>query len=188
MREAYYRGNIIVFWETASTSSCDNHSWWWHGGGDGAGVAAIEAQIARVSAQIAAANITAPIAGVVTAIYNESSNGDCRSSIVEIQRDIYGSILGIPRDAAMKCFLRQNQVLKCLCMSVIQIFKWVNLYRYKPAWNVPKCTGELLSATKRSCKAGEFYGLTIESSAQKMLIVPCCGSTWKIKMVNMYMY
>lgn len=41
------------------------------GGGSGANVAAIEAQIAQVSTQIAAANITAPIAGVVTAIYNE---------------------------------------------------------------------------------------------------------------------
>lgn len=41
------------------------------GGGGGANVAAIEAQIAQVSAQMAASTIVAPIAGTVTAIYNE---------------------------------------------------------------------------------------------------------------------
>ncbi len=41
------------------------------GGGGGANTAAIEAQIAQVSAQMAASTIVAPIAGTVTAIYNE---------------------------------------------------------------------------------------------------------------------
>ena len=52
------------------------------GGGGGANTAAIEAQIAQVSAQMAASTIVAPIAGTVTAIYNEDRQmADCRSSV-----------------------------------------------------------------------------------------------------------
>ena len=47
-----------------------------------ANTAAIEAQIAQVSAQMAASTIVAPIAGTVTAIYNE----DRQMAILQIVR------------------------------------------------------------------------------------------------------
>ena len=74
------------------------------GGGGGANVAAIEAQIAQVSAQMAASTIVAPIAGTVTAIYNEDRQmaiADRPFMMIQQTTPMVAS-LSIPRDAAMK--------------------------------------------------------------------------------------
>ena len=148
------------------------------GGGSGANVAAIEAQIAQVSAQIAAANITAPIAGVVTAIYNEDRQmaiADRPFMLIQQETPMVAA-LSIPRDAAMKLARPEAK-------STINVFLHVGdtdipgeltyLDTNQPE-NVPSV---LVKATfnneKGTIKAGEFYSLTIESSAQaKMLVVP----------------
>ena len=155
------------------------------GGGSGANVAAIEAQIAQVSAQIAqvsaqiaAANITAPIAGVVTAIYNEDRQmaiADRPFMLIQQETPMVAA-LSIPRDAAMKLARPEAK-------STINVFLHVGdtdipgeltyVDTNQPE-NVPSV---LVKATfnneKGTIKAGEFYSLTIESSAQaKMLVVP----------------
>ena len=148
------------------------------GGGSGANVAAIEAQIAQVSAQIAAANITAPIAGVVTAIYNEDRQmaiADRPFMLIQQETPMVAA-LSIPRDAAMKLARPEAK-------STIHVFLHVGdtdipgeltyVDTNQPE-NVPSV---LVKATfnneKGTIKAGEFYSLTIESSAQaKMLVVP----------------
>ena len=148
------------------------------GGGSGANVAAIEAQIAQVSTQIAAANITAPIAGVVTAIYNEDRQmaiADRPFMLIQQETPMVAA-LSIPRDAAMKLARPEAK-------STINVFLHVGdtdipgeltyLDTNQPE-NVPSV---LVKATfnneKGTIKAGEFYSLTIESSAQaKMLVVP----------------
>ena len=74
------------------------------GGGGGANTAAIEAQIAQVSAQMAASTIVAPIAGTVTAIYNEDRQmaiADRPFMMIQQSTPMVAS-LSIPRDAAMK--------------------------------------------------------------------------------------
>ena len=71
------------------------------GGGGGANVAAIEAQIAQVSAQMAASTIVAPIAGTVTAIYNEDRQmaiADRPFMMIQQTTPMVAS-LSIPRDA-----------------------------------------------------------------------------------------
>ena len=74
------------------------------GGGGSANTAAIEAQIAQVSAQMAASTIVAPIAGTVTAIYNEDRQmaiADRPFMMIQQSTPMVAS-LSIPRDAAMK--------------------------------------------------------------------------------------
>ena len=74
------------------------------GGGGGANTAAIQAQIAQVSAQMAASTIVAPIAGTVTAIYNEDRQmaiADRPFMMIQQSTPMVAS-LSIPRDAAMK--------------------------------------------------------------------------------------
>jgi len=148
------------------------------GGGGGANVAAIEAQIAQVSAQMAASTIVAPIAGTVTAIYNEDRQmaiADRPFMMIQQTTPMVAS-LSIPRDAAMKLARPEAK-------STINVFLHVGdtdipgeltyLDTNQPE-NVPSV---LVKATfnneKGTIKAGEFYSLTIESSAQaKMLVVP----------------
>ena len=65
---------------------------------------AIEAQIAQVSAQMAASTIVAPIAGTVTSIYNEDRQmaiTDRPFMMIQQSTPMVAS-LSIPRDAAMK--------------------------------------------------------------------------------------
>lgn len=148
------------------------------GGGNGASVAAIEAQIAQVSAQIAAANITAPISGVVTAIYNEDrqmSIADRPFMLIQQETPMVAS-LSIPRDAAMKLAspATKSSIKVSLHVDDSDIPGELTYIDTNQSENVPSV---LVKATfnneKGSIKAGEFYSLTIESSAQaKMLVVP----------------
>lgn len=148
------------------------------GGGNGASVAAIEAQIAQVSAQIAAANITAPISGVVTAIYNEDrqmSIADRPFMLIQQETPMVAS-LSIPRDAAMKLAspATKSSIKVSLHVDDSDIPGELTYIDTNQPENVPSV---LVKATfnneKGSIKAGEFYSLTIESSAQaKMLVVP----------------
>ena len=148
------------------------------GGGNGASVAAIEAQIAQVSAQIAAANITAPISGVVTAIYNEDrqmSIADRPFMLIQQETPMVAS-LSIPRDAAMKLAspATKPSIKVSLHVDDSDIPGELTYIDTNQPENVPSV---LVKATfnneKGSIKAGEFYSLTIESSAQaKMLVVP----------------
>jgi len=74
------------------------------GGGGGVNTAAIEAQIAQVSAQMAASTIVAPIAGTVTSIYNEDRQmaiADRPFMMIQQSTPMVAS-LSLPRDAAMK--------------------------------------------------------------------------------------
>ena len=148
------------------------------GGGNGASVAAIEAQIAQVSAQIAAANITAPIAGVVTAIYNEDRQmaiADRPFMLIQQETPMVAS-LSIPRDAAMKLAdpAAKSTIKVSLHVDDSDIPGELTYIDTNQPANVPSV---LVKATfnneKGAIKAGEFYSLTIESSAQaKMLVVP----------------
>ena len=148
------------------------------GGGNGASVAAIEAQIAQVSAQIAAANITAPIAGVVTAIYNEDRQmaiADRPFMLIQQETPMVAS-LSISRDAAMKLASPEakSSIKVSLHVCDSEIPGELTYIDTNHPENVPSV---LVKATfnneKGAIKAGEFYSLTIESSAQaKMLVVP----------------
>lgn len=148
------------------------------GGYNGAAVATIEAQIAQVSAQIAASTITAPMNGVVTAIYNE----DRQMAIAErpfmlIQQNTpMVASLSIPRDVAMKLATPEAK-------PTIKVLLHVNdtdipgELTYVDTTQPDTVPSVLVKATfnneKNLIKAGEFYGLTIESSAQaKMLVIP----------------
>lgn len=151
------------------------------GGGNGASIAAIEAQIAQVSAQIAAANITAPIAGVVTAIYNEDRQmaiADRPFMLIQQETPMVAS-LSIPRDAAMKLAdpAAKSTIKVSLHVDDSDIPGELTYIDTNQPENVPSV---LVKATfnneKGAIKAGEFYSLTIESSAQaKMLVVPAAA-------------
>ena len=151
------------------------------GGGNGASVAAIEAQIAQVSAQIAASNITAPIAGVVTAIYNEDRQmaiADRPFMLIQQETPMVAS-LSIPRDAAMKLASPEakSSIKVSLHVGDSDIPGELTYIDTNQPENVPSV---LVKATfnneKGAIKAGEFYSLTIESSAQaKMLVVPAAA-------------
>lgn len=148
------------------------------GGGGGANTAAIEAQIAQVSAQMAASTIVAPIAGTVTAIYNE----DRQMAIAErpfmmIQQSTpMVASLSIPRDAAMKLGTPDAKkgikvLLKVGDQELPGELTYVDVTQPE---NVPSV---LVKATfnndKGLIKAGEFYTLIIESNIKaKMLTVP----------------
>lgn len=148
------------------------------GGGGGANTAAIEAQIAQVSAQMAASTIVAPIAGTVTAIYNE----DRQMAIAErpfmmIQQSTpMVASLSIPRDAAMKLGTPDAKkgikvLLKVGDQELPGELTYVDVTQPE---NVPSV---LVKATfnndKGLIKAGEFYTLIIESNVKaKMLTVP----------------
>ena len=148
------------------------------GGGGGANVAAIEAQIAQVSAQMAASVIVAPIAGTVTAIYNE----DRQMAIAErpfmmIQQTTpMVASLSIPRDAAMKLGTPEAKngmkvLLKVAEQELPGELTYVDITQPETVPSV------LVKATfnndKGLIKAGEFYTLVIESNVKaKMLTVP----------------
>lgn len=148
------------------------------GGGGGANVAAIEAQIAQVSAQMAASTIVAPIAGTVTAIYNE----DRQMAIAErpfmmIQQTTpMVASLSIPRDAAMKLGTPEAKngmkvLLKVGDQELPGELTYVDITQPETVPSV------LVKATfnndKGLIKAGEFYTLIIESNVKaKMLTVP----------------
>ena len=148
------------------------------GGGGGVNTAAIEAQIAQVSAQMAASTIIAPIAGTVTAIYNE----DRQMAIAErpfmmIQQSTpMVASLSIPRDAAMKLGTPDAKkgikvLLKVGDQELPGELTYVDVTQPE---NVPSV---LVKATfnndKGLIKAGEFYTLIIESDIKaKMLTVP----------------
>lgn len=148
------------------------------GGGNGASVAAIEAQIAQVSAQIAAANITAPIAGVVTAIYNEDRQmaiADRPFMLIQQETPMVAS-LSIPRDAAMKLAdpSAKSSIKVSLHVDDSDILGELTYIDTNQPANVPSVLVKATFNNERGAiKAGEFYSLTIESSAQaKMLVVP----------------
>lgn len=148
------------------------------GGGNGASVAAIEAQIAQVSAQIAAANITAPIAGVVTAIYNEDRQmaiADRPFMLIQQETPMVAS-LSIPRDAAMKLAdpAAKSTIKVSLHVGDSDIPGELTYIDTNQPANVPSVLVKATFNNERGAiKAGEFYSLTIESSAQaKMLVVP----------------
>ncbi|MDU2577372.1 MAG: efflux RND transporter periplasmic adaptor subunit [Veillonella sp.] len=138
------------------------------GGGGGANTAAIQAQIAQVSAQMAASTIVAPIAGTVTAIYNEDRQmaiADRPFVMIQQSTPMVAS-LSIPRDAAMKKVL-----LKVGDQELPGELTYVDVTQPE---NVPSV---LVKATfnndKGLIKAGEFYTLIIESNIKaKMLTVP----------------
>ena len=148
------------------------------GGGGGINTAAIEAQIAQVSAQMAASTIVAPIAGTVTSIYNE----DRQMAIVDrpfmmIQQSTpMVASLSIPRDAAMKLGTPEAKngmkvLLKVGDQELPGELTYVDITQPE---NVPSV---LVKATfnneKGLIKAGEFYTLVIESNVKaKMLTVP----------------
>ena len=143
------------------------------GGGGGNG--------ASVSAQIAAANITAPIAGVVTAIYNEDRQmaiADRPFMLIQQETPMVAS-LSIPRDAAMKLASPEakSSIKVSLHVGDSDIPGELTYIDTNQPENVPSV---LVKATfnneKGAIKAGEFYSLTIESSAQaKMLVVPAAA-------------
>ena len=148
------------------------------GGGGGANVAAIEAQIAQVSAQMAASTIVAPIAGTVTAIYNEDRQmaiADRPFMMIQQTTPMVAS-LSIPRDAAMKLGTPDAKkgikvLLKVGDQELPGELTYVDVTQPE---NVPSV---LVKATfnndKGLIKAGEFYTLVIESNVKaKMLTVP----------------
>ena len=148
------------------------------GGGGGANTAAIQAQIAQVSAQMAASTIVAPIAGTVTAIYNEDRQmaiADRPFMMIQQSTPMVAS-LSIPRDAAMKLGTPDAKkgikvLLKVGDQELPGELTYVDVTQPE---NVPSV---LVKATfnndKGRIKAGEFYTLIIESDIKaKMLTVP----------------
>ena len=148
------------------------------GGGGGVNTAAIEAQIAQVSAQMAASTIVAPIAGTVTAIYNEDRQmaiADRPFMMIQQSTPMVAS-LSIPRDAAMKLGTPDAKkgikvLLKVGDQELPGELTYVDVTQPE---NVPSV---LVKATfnndKGLIKAGEFYTLIIESNIKaKMLTVP----------------
>ena len=148
------------------------------GGGGGANVAAIEVQIAQVSAQMAASVIVAPIAGTVTAIYNEDRQmaiADRPFMLIQQTTPMVAS-LSIPRDAAMKLGTPEAKngmkvLLKVAEQELPGELTYVDITQPETVPSV------LVKATfnndKGLIKAGEFYTLVIESNVKaKMLTVP----------------
>ena len=148
------------------------------GGGGGVNTAAIEAQIAQVSAQMAASTIVAPIAGTVTSIYNEDRQmaiADRPFMMIQQSTPMVAS-LSIPRDAAMKLGTAEAKngmkvLLKVGDQEIPGELTYVDITQPE---NVPSV---LVKATfnneKGLIKAGEFYILVIESNVKaKMLTVP----------------
>ena len=148
------------------------------GGGGGVNTAAIEAQIAQVSAQMAASTIVAPIAGTVTSIYNEDRQmaiTDRPFMMIQQSTPMVAS-LSIPRDAAMKLGTAEAKngmkvLLKVGDQEIPGELTYVDITQPE---NVPSV---LVKATfnneKGLIKAGEFYTLVIESNVKaKMLTVP----------------
>lgn len=148
------------------------------GGGGGVNTAAIEAQIAQVSAQMAASTIVAPIAGTVTAIYNEDRQmaiADRPFMMIQQSTPMVAS-LSIPHDAAMKLGTPDAKkgikvLLKVGDQELPGELTYVDVTQPE---NVPSV---LVKATfnndKGLIKAGEFYTLIIESNVKaKMLTVP----------------
>ena len=148
------------------------------GGGGGINTAAIEAQIAQVSAQMAASTIVAPIAGTVTSIYNEDRQmaiADRPFMMIQQSTPMVAS-LSIPRDAAMKLGTPEAKngmkvLLKVGDQELPGELTYVDITQPE---NVPSV---LVKATfnneKGLIKAGEFYILVIESNVKaKMLTVP----------------
>ena len=148
------------------------------GGGGGVNTAAIEAQIAQVSAQMAASTIVAPIAGTVTSIYNEDRQmaiADRPFMMIQQSTPMVAS-LSIPRDAAMKLGTSEAKngmkvLLKVGDQELPGELTYVDITQPE---NVPSV---LVKATfnneKGLIKAGEFYTLIIESNVKaKMLTVP----------------
>ena len=148
------------------------------GGGGGANTAAIQVQIAQVSAQMAASTIVAPIAGTVTAIYNEDRQmaiADRPFMMIQQSTPMVAS-LSIPRDAAMKLGTPDAKkgikvLLKVGDQELPGELTYVDVTQPE---NVPSV---LVKATfnndKGLIKAGEFYTLIIESDIKaKMLTVP----------------
>ena len=148
------------------------------GGGGGINTAAIEAQIAQVSAQMAASTIVAPIAGTVTSIYNEDRQmaiADRPFMMIQQSTPMVAS-LSIPRDAAMKLGTPEAKngmkvLLKAGDQELPGELTYVDITQPE---NVPSV---LVKATfnneKGLIKAGEFYTLVIESNVKaKMLTVP----------------
>ena len=146
--------------------------------GGGANVAAIEAQIAQVSAQMAASTIVAPIAGTVTAIYNEDRQmaiADRPFMMIQQTTPMVAS-LSIPRDAAMKLGTPEAKngmkvLLKVAEQELPGELTYVDITQPETVPSV------LVKATfnndKGLIKAGEFYILVIESNVKaKMLTVP----------------
>ena len=146
--------------------------------GGGANVAAIEAQIAQVSAQMAASTIVAPIAGTVTAIYNEDRQmaiADRPFMMIQQTTPMVAS-LSIPRDAAMKLGTPEAKngmkvLLKVAEQELPGELTYVDITQPETVPSV------LVKATfnndKGLIKAGEFYTLVIESNVKaKMLTVP----------------
>ena len=143
------------------------------GGGGGANTAAIQ-----VSAQMAASTIVAPIAGTVTAIYNEDRQmaiADRPFMMIQQSTPMVAS-LSIPRDAAMKLGTPDAKkgikvLLKVGDQELPGELTYVDVTQPE---NVPSV---LVKATfnndKGLIKAGEFYTLIIESDIKaKMLTVP----------------
>ena len=148
------------------------------GGGGGVNTAAIEAQIAQVSAQMAASTIVSPIAGTVTSIYNEDRQmaiADRPFMMIQQSTPMVAS-LSIPRDAAMKLGTAEAKngmkvLLKVGDQEIPGELTYVDITQPE---NVPSV---LVKATfnneKGLIKAGEFYTLVIESNVKaKMLTVP----------------
>ena len=148
------------------------------GGGGGINTAAIEAQIAQVSAQMAVSTIVAPIAGTVTSIYNEDRQmaiADRPFMMIQQSTPMVAS-LSIPRDAAMKLGTAEAKngmkvLLKVGDQEIPGELTYVDITQPE---NVPSV---LVKATfnneKGLIKAGEFYTLVIESNVKaKMLTVP----------------
>lgn len=148
------------------------------GGGGGVNTVAIEAQIAQVSAQMAASTIVAPIAGTVTSIYNEDRQmaiTDRPFMMIQQSTPMVAS-LSIPRDAAMKLGTSEAKngmkvLLKVGDQEIQGELTYVDITQPE---NVPSV---LVKATfnneKGLIKAGEFYTLVIESNVKaKMLTVP----------------
>jgi multidrug efflux system membrane fusion protein len=148
------------------------------GGGGGVNTVAIEAQIAQVSAQMAASTIVAPIAGTVTSIYNEDRQmaiTDRPFMMIQQSTPMVAS-LSIPRDAAMKLGTSEAKngmkvLLKVGDQEIPGELTYVDITQPE---NVPSV---LVKATfnneKGLIKAGEFYTLVIESNVKaKMLTVP----------------
>ena len=146
--------------------------------GGGANAAAIEAQIAQVSAQMAASTIVAPIAGTVTSIYNEDRQmaiADRPFMMIQQTTPMVAS-LSIPRDAAMKLGTPEAKngmkvLLKVGDQELPGELTYVDIIQPETVPSV------LVKATfnneKGLIKAGEFYTLVIESNVKaKMLTVP----------------
>ena len=148
------------------------------GGGGGANVAAIEAQIAQVSAQMAASTIVAPIAGTVTAIYNEDRQmaiADRPFMMIQQTTPMVAS-LSIPRDAAMKLGTPEAKngmkvLLKVGDQELPGELTYVDITQPETVPSV--LVKAAFNNDKGLIKAGEFYTLIIESNVKaKMLTVP----------------